>query len=117
MRLVLAGVLIIASGTCAAEWKQPTVVDLNQPGALDRVAAENPAHYRQILDVARTMQEKSCAEALRAYRARFDGGLTCSSYVTLTSLPPKRHLSLTLDGVRYMKWVPVEVGAELRKVR
>ncbi len=40
-------------------------VDLDRPGALDRVARENPRHYREIVKIASAASEVSCETELR----------------------------------------------------
>ena len=118
MRVILGAFLLlaVAAGVAHAEWKQPPVVDLNKPGALDRVERDNPRHYRQILAIIRTMQEKSCEEVLRLYKASHDFGVSCSAHMLMTSWPAKRHLSVVIDGVRYMKAVPIHVPMRHFKV-
>lgn len=118
MRVILGSILLALAGTALAATSKPvTYVDLNKPGALDRVAVDNPEHYRVLADIIRTVQTRSCAEVLKAYRASHEAGVNCSSYLLRTSFPPKRHVGVSIDGVHYMGNVTVDVPAELMPAR
>ena len=116
MRVIVGSILLLAAGATFAASRPVTLVDLNKPGALDRIAVDNPEHHRVLESIIRAMQTKSCGEVLRLYRAG-TAGVNCSSYLLRTSFPPKRHLGVTLDGVHYMGNVTVDVPAELMPVR
>ena len=83
-------------------------VDLAKPGALDRLAEANPDHYAKVLAVRRAASRPSCVEDLRVLRVdlKLDDA-TCAAMTTLTSDPPKRPVSVTIEGVRYMTYSPI----------
>ena len=86
------------------------LVDLNRPGAMDRLKKDNPAHYeavRAILDSASTMPEAKAAYFLLA---TYDVNVSFGA-VVLTSDPPKTDLSFRLDDVEYRSRVTLRVSA------
>ena len=84
-------------------------VDLAKPGALDRLEKENPDHYAKVLKVQRAAMAPSCVDELRVLKAdlKLDHA-TCAEMTTLTSFPPKRTVSVMIDGVHYMTFAPIE---------
>jgi hypothetical protein len=90
-------------------------VDLSKPGAFDQLQESNPEHYSKVLEVRRVASQPSCVEDLKVLRARLDlDDATCAAMTTLTSYPPKRNVSVTIDGVRYMTYA--EFGFARAKV-
>ena len=94
--LALLAVSGIANAAAAA-----ALVDLDDSGALDRLRAERPDHFDKvlrILDDAQRLPEREVTRALRVHHQAddvdFRGPL-------LTSDPPQRRLSFSLDAVRY----------------
>jgi len=78
-----------------------TAIDLNQPGALDRLARENPFHYamiRRILAGVDTVPEHVVG---RWMKAEFNATDVTYSPVLLTSAPPRKQLTFTLETTRY----------------
>ena len=84
-------------------------VDLAKPGALDRLEKENPDHYAKVLTVQRAASAPSCVDELRVLKAdlKLDDA-ACAAMTTLASYPPKRNVSVMIDGVLYMTFVPIE---------
>lgn len=88
-------------------------IDLDKPGALDRVAQGRAAHYRKLTAVLRAAENPHCMNGeLRLLRARNEVRDLRCAFLLMTSLPPKRHLSFVLDDVRYAATVTMtyEVG-------
>ena len=80
---------------------QHSTVDLNQPRALERVARENPFHFamiRRILAGVDTIPEHAVG---RWMKAQFNATDVTYSPVSLTSDPPKKQLTFTLETTRY----------------
>lgn len=118
MRIVLAAVSLLLAGVChAKETKPARHVDLNRPGVLERLAIDNPRHHARIVEVIDVMQRKSCREALELTRVMQGFFVQCRPHLLKTSLPPKRHLSIHIDGVHYAGNVPVPVRAEVVPAR
>lgn len=80
-------------------------VDLAKPGALERLEEANPEHHAKVIAVRRTASRPSCVEDLKVLRVELElDDATCAAMTTLTSYPPKRNVSVTIDGVRYMTY-------------
>ena len=76
-------------------------VDLNQPEVLERLARENPFHFamiRRILAGVDTMPEPAVG---RWMKAQFNATDVTYSPVLMTSDPPKKQLTFTLETTRY----------------
>ena len=84
-----------------ANARSPEMRNLNEPGALEALQRDNPAHYlivRQILDnVLRQPQ----SQVPRWLSTTFNAKDVRYAPVLLASYPPKRDLSFTLDDTRY----------------
>src|SRR5260221_8612461 len=96
--IALAFMFAIATPLVSA---QPSVVDLDRPGALDTVARENPRHYRQIVEITRVASEVSCETALGMLPVPVAKRMDCVALAIMTSDPPKRRVTFQLDDVRY----------------
>ena len=91
-------------------------VDLDRPGALDSLAAENPNHHRRALDLIRVAEKLPCKLGPpRTLEAKADGEkFSCTPTILMTSFPPKRRVSFTLDDTRYQTVVTItDAGARL----
>lgn len=92
------------------KWPAPVVrysVDLSKPGALDRLEEANSEHYAKVLAVKRVASQPNCTEDLKLLRVALKlDDATCAAMTTLTSYPPKKNVSVTIDGVRYMTYAP-----------
>jgi len=78
-----------------------TAIDLNQPGALDRLARENPFHYaiiRRVLAGVDTVPEHVVG---RWMKSEFNATDVTYSPALLTSTPPRKQLTFTLETTRY----------------
>ena len=100
--------LVIAlSLTTAATAAPITVVDIDEPQALDRVRLENPAHYVKIAKVL------AAAEQVPAFQLRdwlptaVGASDVLAAPLWLVSDPPKMKLAFTLDATRYTATVTV----------
>lgn len=64
-------------------------------------------HFRKLQEVVRTAQVETCETLPKILKTRLDvDSAHCSSYQLLTSLPPKRRLTLSLEGITYATNVP-----------
>lgn len=119
MRMIFALLVSLFGASCLAqEVASPSrtatpaaarySVDLSKPGALDRLEETNPMHYAKVIEVRRVASRPSCVEDLRMLRVDLElDDATCAAMTTLTSFPPKRHVSVTIEGVRYMTYSPI----------
>ena len=95
---VLVALLGIAQAAPALER-----INLDKPGALEAIEKEHPEHYRKIVEIIRVAQAEPCETLPQVLKTRFDAFDTvCKSYQLLTSDPPKRHLSFTLESTGYV---------------
>lgn len=98
---------VIATANAAGTTSQP--VDLNQPGALEKLQTERPEHYRAISEVLRVVERVPCHNAeVRSLEARFDIRDMACNFVLMTSDPPKRRLSFALEGTSYVAVVTLK---------
>ena len=83
-------------------------VDLARPGAFDRLQRDNPEHYAKVLAVQHAASRPSCVDDLRALKVELKlDDANCAAMTTLTSHPPKRTVSVMIDGVHYMTFAPI----------
>lgn len=84
-----------------------SVVDLDDAAALARLAAERPEHYGKVVRIlhdAQRLPEKEVVGYLRTSHQTDDAALAPT---LLTSYPPQRRLSFSLDAVQYRATVVV----------
>ena len=106
MRTVFA---LLVSMACLGSFAQSPGpryhVDLAKPGALDRLETTNPEHYAKVMAVTRVASRPSCVEDLKVLRVELQlDDASCAAMTLLTSEPPKKNVSVTIDGVRYMTY-------------
>ncbi|MFL6602580.1 MAG: hypothetical protein ACJ8R9_14780 [Steroidobacteraceae bacterium] len=78
-----------------------TAIDLNEPGALDRLARDNPDHYTKIRQILAEVDEIPERSVSRWMKAQFKATEIAYFPVLLASNPPKRKLSFTLETTHY----------------
>lgn len=84
-------------------------VDLAKAGALARLERDNPDHYAKVLEVQRVASRPSCVDELKMLKVALElDDVSCAAMTTLTSYPAKRTVSITIDGVHYMTFAPIE---------
>lgn len=85
-------------------------IDLNARSALERLRVANPAHYQIIQSILSGLSRHSFYDAPHWIRADFQAKDVFYSFYVLTSYPPQRDLSFTLDSVRYQARVTLMAG-------
>lgn len=84
-------------------------VDLSWPGALERLARENPDHARKAQELLQAAGPLSCEALLEQFRARPDlSEPTCVTRSLLPTDPPRRIVGFTLGETKYLSWVRSE---------
>jgi hypothetical protein len=112
VRIVSALVLVVTAAFPAAQ-AAGRYVNLNKPGAMDRLKGENPTHYRAVSKILQAaLRQAEPAGDLVVQHALAEWFRILSTYkaedvdyspILLASDPPKRELSFRLDDVRYSK--------------
>ena len=104
MRSVLIAVAFVLLGltNAIAQPLLPRGVDLDAPGALEALARNNPTHFAVIQRILAEAGARRDAEVPRWLRASFNAQSVIYQPIVLTSHPPKRRLSFTLDDTRYV---------------
>lgn len=102
-KLVIATVLfflwvIFSVGACASPGR---TIDLSKPGALDALQHSNPSHYQKIQQIMDGVLQQPESEVPRWIKVKFNGRDVSYGPVLLTSYPPKRRLTFTLDDTHY----------------
>jgi hypothetical protein len=107
MRWLIPLALLVAMPAAARDWQKPYVI-LDRPAAWERLESERPEHFRVAEEVIRTAQVETCETLPKILKLRLAlDSVACSSYQLLTSLPPKRHLTFSLEGVTYSMFAPM----------
>ena len=110
--------LVVAAALAmpAQAWQKP-YVELTTPEAWAALEQDRPAHFRAAEDVIRTAQVETCETLPKILKVRLAlDDVQCSSYQLLTSLPPKRRLTFSLDGITYAMFAPMYRLAPARSV-
>jgi hypothetical protein len=76
-------------------------IDLDQPGALEALQRSNPTHYETIQQIMDHLPRQPDAEVPHWIQATFHARDATYGPILLTSFPPKRRVSFTLDDTRY----------------
>ena len=91
-----------------AQAGQQRYVELNTPEAWAALEQDRPAHFRAAEEVIQTAQVETCQTLPKILKLRLGlDDLQCSSYQLLTSLPAKRRLTFSLDGITYALFAPM----------
>ncbi len=93
--------------SAAAPAWQPAAFDLNAPGALDELRSTRPEDYARIVAILAGITRRPQGEVPGWLRTAFDARDVVYAPIWLTSLPPKRRLSFSLDGRRYRAVVTI----------
>jgi hypothetical protein len=91
----------LSTGVLADDPRSMRYVNLNAPGALEKLASSNPKHYGKIVGILDGIGHKSVSEVPSWIRTSFDAGDVSFSSFLLTSYPPLRDLSFRIDDTRY----------------
>ena len=105
-RTMLTAVLLAAAIGASAADKH---VDLNAPGALEKLQASNPVHYRKVQEILKGLEERRGRDVVGWLQASFAAKQISYYDLYRTSYPPQRDLSFVLDETRYSArfFVPV----------
>ena len=110
LRLFIAiAIALLNSATTLAQTAPPIrYVDLNAPGAMDKVQASNPAHYKKIQSILDGLNKRSAADARHWIRTTYNAKEVAYFSHVLVTYPGQSSLSFILDGTRYSGRVTLE---------
>ena len=100
--IIAAAFLLVALTNALAQPALPRTVDLDAPGVLEALEQTNPAHYGIVRTILAEVFLRPDIEVPRWLRASFNAQGVDYRPIVLTSHPPKRRLSFTLDDTRYV---------------
>ena len=102
---ILAGVLAVGTANASQDvpppLRMPHVVDLDDPGAIEALARDNPDHYVKIEQILAEVTRQAPETVPRWMNARFGAERVSFPALLKTSDPPQRSLAFTLDETRY----------------
>jgi hypothetical protein len=104
MKLILAALLASAAFSAHAGLGAVRQVDLDAPGALERVQQDNPAHYRAITDILREAPYRRPQTLSGWVRTAFDARMASVMLIKI-SYPPRARLEFMLDNTEYRAFV------------
>ena len=104
MRILLATLLASASLAAHAAPGVRQHIDLDSPGALERVQREHPAHARAITQILREAPHRRPQGLAGWVRTAFDAKMA-SAMLIKTSYPPQARLEFVLDNTEYRAMV------------
>lgn len=84
-------------------------IDLNAPGAMERLSVSHREHYLKILEILEGLDEHVQHEVSDWIRTYFGATDVSYSSFLLVSHPPQVALSFTLDGIRYHATVTLDL--------
>lgn len=103
MRSILALLPALLLSTAAAQ-AATHPVDLDQPGAIERVRRDNSAHYRAIQHILGTAPDLQPRAITGWIRTSYDQKAPPVLLIK-TSYPPRARLEFALDDTRYVTFV------------
>lgn len=111
--VIVLGIAALAASTAA--FPARSRIDLDQPGALQTLARENPQHFERAAGILRLASDMPCQmdEFAKVSKVRFmAAGAGCGALL-FTSYPAKRRLSFTLDDTEYVSVVTMKAEEKL----
>jgi hypothetical protein len=101
---LLASATLSVNAGANAGFEATSHVDLDTPGALERVQHDNPAHFRAITQILREAPQRKPQTLAGWVRTAFDARMA-SALLIKTSYPPQARLEFVLDDTEYQALV------------
>ena len=105
MKILLAVLAVFFAGPAFS-------IDLDQPGALEALARENPAHYAKVQKILSEAPQRPFASVRGWMRTEFDARDVDTSYLMKTSYPALARITFTLDERQYTKVIRIDAPAK-----
>ena len=86
-------------------------INLNRPGAMERLAQDNPPHFAKVQRILDEVQRQPIDSVSQWMKAEFDAENVIVPPIVLTSYPGKRSIHFRLDKTAYsaiMTQAPME---------
>ena len=100
--IVAASLVLVCVGVAnAGDIALRRTVDLDAPGAMERVHATNPTHFDKITKIIEGVTKQPETAVPGWLQVNFDARDVNYRPVVMTSYPPKRRLTFALDDTRY----------------
>ncbi|HET7363499.1 MAG TPA: hypothetical protein VFJ70_08020 [Burkholderiales bacterium] len=90
---------------------QALAIDLDQPGAMQKLSRDNPAHYAKVEKILSEAPHRPYASMARWIRTEFNATDVDASHLLRTSYPAQARLSFVLDGQPYSKVIRIDAPA------
>lgn len=121
MLRILIAVLLLSLTPASAFADQPRpskYVDLNVPGAMEKLRVSNSLHYEKVQRIIDGLSSRGYEEIPRWIRTSFNAKDVYYSNILLTTSPPQRDLSFVLDDTQYRGRVTLDrSGAQVFPIR
>ena len=106
MRAWILAVAVMAVPAQSSDWQKP-YVSLTTPAALEALERDRPEHFRVAQEMIKAAQVGSCDMGPQMLPAEVDR-LKCSTFMVLTSYPPKRQVMFSIDGITYTAYAAMQ---------
>lgn len=115
MRNAIAVVLAAVAALGPIEASALDPVNLDRPGALERLKGENPAHYERASGILLAATEMPCQvdKFSKVMRAKFEAKDANCGVMLKTSDPAQRRLSFVLDDTPYVAVIRMKKAEKL----
>jgi hypothetical protein len=109
---------LLFAGCAFAQAPQPwRAVDLDRPGALDKLQRENPAHFAKVEKILAQAPQRPFESVARWVRTEFDATQVDTSNFLKMSYPALARLTFTLDSQQYTKVIRIDAPAQLQPAK
>ena len=92
-------------------------INLNKPGALERLAQDNPSHFAKVQRILDEVQRHPVDAIPQWMKAEFDADRVIAPPILKTSYPAKRAIHFRLDNTAYTATLIQEKTERLVPVR
>ena len=100
-RSVILSIIFVVACLVTVNSNSEPVINLNKPGVLKMLQNENPDQYRKIREILDGINKQAESNVPRWIQTKFNARYVKYGPVLFTSLPPKKHISFTLDNIHY----------------
>ena len=98
---ILSIMFFIITCLVPVDSRSEPVINLNKPGVLKMIQNENPELYQKIREILNAIYKQPESKVTYWLQTKFNARDVLYGPALLTSLPPKKHISFTLENTRY----------------